>query len=240
MVADVQWRKGMNRLISFLIAATFAVPAFAQFSIGPRLSNYSTDFDTVGTKLKTGRQSAFGAVGGYRAGAFVLDFNYDHDTSNGINPTDIILAVGDYQRDHGEVTGGFSVTPFLDLQGGVRIDSVRVGGVAFFGNNIASDLDFEHQALTAGVRVHSADSAPAGFYLVARGYLGTAKFDNNTSGRVDSDTTGWRGEFGVPIRIGQSNWSVAPGIEYEHIQTKDFDVRLNTNRLFLNFVYTAK
>jgi hypothetical protein len=56
---------------------------------------------------------------------------------------------------------------------------------------------------------------------------------------VNSDSSGFRAEGGLKIRIGESNWSIVPGVEYDHIETKDFDLRLNTNRFFLNFVYRA-
>jgi len=95
------------------------------FTIGPRISNYATDVRTL-TPLDTGRQSSFGVVGDYRTGVFVLDFMYDHDPENGINVSDLLIDTSAYSRDRGEATVGFAVTPFLDLQGGVRFDQMRV------------------------------------------------------------------------------------------------------------------
>lgn len=208
------------------------------FSFGPRISNYSTDIDGGLATLKTGRQSSFGAVGDYRTGNFVLDFNYDHDPENGIRVTDIIFDVGNYSRDKGEVTVGLAVAPILDVQGGIRFDTVRIGGASIFGNAFGTDLNIDHQALTAGVKLHTGDGQQVGFYVLGRGYLGSAKFD--VVGRhVNSDSSGFRAEGGLTIRIGESNWSIVPGVEYDHIETKDFDLRLNTNRFFLNFVYRA-
>jgi hypothetical protein len=133
---------------------------------------------------------------------------------------------------------GFAAAPFLDLQGGVRIDSTRIGGVVILGNPVATDMNIDHQALTAGIRFHT-EPNPVGFFLVGRGLIGSAKLDFG-EGNVDTDTTGYRGEAGLNIRIGDSMWAVQPGYEYDHFETKDFGVRMNTNRFFLNFVYRSR
>jgi hypothetical protein len=162
-----------TRRTLFLLIVCFAAVADAQiqtinttrsggpadsgvFSFGPRVSNDSTDVRETVTPLKTGRQSAFGAVGDYRNGAFVLDFTYDHDPENGISIASLIVDTGNYSRDRGEVTVGFAATPFLDLQGGLRIDSARVGGIAVFNNPVSTDLNIDHHGLTAGIRFHRA------------------------------------------------------------------------------------
>lgn len=234
----VQSDVSMKRL-SLAIALLVAMSAGAQsFEIGPRVSNYSTDLDTDLLRLRTGRVSSYGLVGGYRSGALVVDWLYDHDPENGISLSDLVIDVGDYTRDRGEVTVGFAVLPVLDLQGGVRIDQVRIGGVGFFGNPIGTNMDIDHQALIAGVRFHSATNSPAGFYLLARGMIGTAKFRDVID--QNADTTGYRAEVGIPIRLGESNWSIVPGAEYEHIEAKDVSFRMNTNRAFLNFVYSSR
>ncbi|HSP35345.1 MAG TPA: hypothetical protein VLU46_13595, partial [Thermoanaerobaculia bacterium] len=157
---------------------------------------------------------------------------------NGVSIIDIIVDTGDYSRDRGELTVGFAAAPFLDLQGGVRIESTRVGGVSIFGNPVATDLNIDHQALTAGLRFHT-EPAPIGFFVVGRGFIGSAKLDFG-AGKVDTDTSGYRGEAGLDIRIGESAWSVQPGYEYDHFETKNFGVRMNTNRLFLNFLYRSR
>ncbi len=209
------------------------------FSIGPRLSNYSTDVDAGPAPLKTGRQSSFGIVGDYRTGTFVLDFLFDHDPENGISLTDIIVDTGNYERDRGEATVGFAVASVLDLQGGVRLDSIRIGGASVLGTAFLTDLNIDHQALTAGIRLHSGDHTPVVFYLLGRGYLGSAKFDVRGLD-VNTDTSGFRAEGGLNIRLGESSWWVVPGLEYEHLETDEFDIRLNTNRVFLNFVYRSR
>jgi len=231
----------MKRL-SFAFALLIAVSAGAQsFEIGPRVSNYSTDFDSGLTKLKTGRVSAYGLVGSYRTGSLVFDWLYDHDPENGINVTDIVLDVGDYVRDRGEVTIGFRILPTLDLQGGVRLDQVRIGGISFFGNPIATDFDIDHQAIVGGVKFHTATNGPAGFYVLGRAMVGDAKFRNGiSSDNEDANTTGYRAEAGIPIRLGESNWSIVPGAEYEHWEADDVSFRMNTNRVFLNFVYSSR
>ena len=207
------------------------------FTFGPRLSNYSTDIREELTPLKTGRQSSFGLVGDYRNGNFVLDFMYDHDPSNGVSIVDLIVDTGDYSRDRGEVTVGFAAAPFLDLQGGVRIDSTRVGGVVVIGFPISTDVHIDNQALTGGIKFHT-DGIPLGFFVTARAFLGSAKVDFGL-GNQNTDTSGYRGEAGLNIRIGESAWSVQPGYEYDHFETRDFGIRMNTNRLFLNFVYRS-
>lgn len=205
------------------------------FTIGGRLSNYSTNVREASTPIKTGRQNSFGAVGAYRNGPFVLDFNYDHDPENGLSIVSLIVDTGNYSRDHSEVTAGYSPAPFLDLQGGLRFDTSRIGGVSVFGNRVATDLNIDHQALTGGIRLHT-DTAPLGFFVAGRGFIGSAKVDLGF-GKNDSDTSGYRGEAGLNIRLGESAWSVQPGYEYDHFETKDLGIRMNTNRLFLNFVY---
>ncbi|HVS31795.1 MAG TPA: hypothetical protein VMS98_10095 [Thermoanaerobaculia bacterium] len=211
----------------------------SSFSIGPRLASYSTDF-RAGARVDTGRQSGFGLVGEYRSGQFVLDFMWDHDPENGFSLADIIVDVGNYERDRGEATIGYAVTPNLDLQGGIRFDSVRIGGASFFGNPLFSALEVQHQAITAGVKIHTGDGNPIGWYGVGRGYLGSADFDVAGLG-VNPDTTGFRLETGISIRLGTSSWYAVPGIEYEKIQTdEDFGLELDTNRVFVSFVYRMR
>lgn len=225
-----------------LLGAT-AASAQSVFSIGPRISNYSTrvEGDPL-TTLRTGRQTAFGLVGDYRNGNFNLDFSYDRDSSNGTSLTDILVDDADFQRNRGELAIGYSVLPVLDIQGGVRIEEIRFGGFSLFGNAIGSDLTMDHQALVAGVKLHSTTMNPAGFYLIARGLVGTAKFDDNAD--TQKDTSGWRAEVGVPIQLGSSNWHLVPGAEYEKFDTKTFGlgqkIRLDSNRVFLNFVFSSR
>jgi hypothetical protein len=246
----------MNRTLSFAIlfvlAATAASaqsndyrsssPSPSSFTIGPRYSSYSTRFTGNATAdLETGRQSSFGIMGDYRNGALVFDFNYDYDPSNGVGITDLILDSSDYRRSRTELTVGYALAPVIDLQVGARFESVRIGGFSFFGNPIGSDLSMDHQAITAGVKLHSATNRPAGFYLLGRGYIGSAKFNDDTT--RDKTTSGYRAELGIPINLGESNWSLVPGFEYEHIQTENFSffgdrsVRLDTNRAFIALVY---
>lgn len=223
-------------LILAAAAAEAQAPVPTSFGIGPRISNYSTDFDAGPTAIDTSRQSGYGLVGDYRAGTFILDWRYNHDPENGFSLSDIVVDVGNYEHNGGEATIGFAVTPILDLQGGARIDSIRVGGARFFGGSLFEDLDLDHQAIAAGVQLHSGDHNPVGWYVIGRGYLGSAKFDRLGT-RVTSDTTGYRGEAGVRVRLAQSNWYVVPGLEYERFSTKDYEVDFRTNRVFLNFEF---
>jgi hypothetical protein len=247
----------MNRTLSFaallLLAATAAsaqsnyyrssAPPVSSFTIGPRYSSYSTRFTGNATpELRTGRQSSFGIMGEYRNGALVLDFNYDYDPSNGVGISDLLFDSSDYRRSRTEVTVGYALLPGLDLQAGGRFESVRIGGFSFFGNPFGSDFSMDHQAIAAGFKLHSAVDGPAGFYLLGRGYIGSAKFNDESTN--DKTSTGYRAEFGIPIQLGESNWKLIPGLEYEHIQTEEFgfgsSVRLDTNRAFIAFVYHSR
>jgi hypothetical protein len=237
-----------NRLFPAALAvllAGMATTASAQtsvFSIGPRISNYSTrvEGDPL-TTLRTGRQTAVGLVGDYRNGNFNLDFSYDRDSSNGASITDILIDNGDFQRNRGELAIGYSVLPVLDVQGGVRFEQLRFGGFSLFGGSFG-DVNMDHQALVGGIKLHSTTMNPAGFYLLARGMVGTAKFDDTAN--TQKDTTGYRAEVGIPFALGSSNWHLVPGAEYEHFDTQTFGlgrkIRLDSNRVFLNFVFSTR
>ncbi len=243
----------MRRSVLVLFALACATTASAQslitttrqsrstegvFEIGPRVSNYSTDVREQITPLRTGRQSSFGLVGNYRNGSFMLDFLFDHDPENGISISSLIVDTGNYSRNHGEVAVGFAPAPWIDLLGGVRIDETRIGGVVILGNPVSTDLSIDHQALTAGIRFHSG-ARPIGFFVQGRGFIGSAKLDFG-EGDVDTDSSGYRGEAGLKIGIGDSAWTAQPGFEYDHFETKSRGVRMNTNRFFLNFVYRSR
>ena len=237
----------MRQAALFLALVFVTATAFAQtnanlFSIGPRVSSFSTDLDDVNafTTIKTGRASSFGLIGDVRAsGGLVFDWRYDHDTSDGLSPIATIVDVSDFRRDSGEVTIGYELADIVDLQAGVRLDSFSVGGATFLGTNLVTDLDVDHQALAAGIKIHTPPGQRLGFYVLGRGYVGTAKFHDD-SGRTDGDTSGYRGEAAVIIPLGESNWHLTPGVEYDHIETKNFGFRMNTNRFFLGFVYTSR
>ena len=234
----------MRRIVMTAVLLACATSAYAiqtgtttssSFSIGPRLSNYSTDIEAGPEPFETGRQTAFGVVGDYRTGNFVLDFQFDHDPENGISLSDIVIDVGNYERDRTEATVGFVIAPTIDVHGGIRFDNIRVGGASIFGTPFLSDLEIDHQALTFGLRF-STEGQPVGFYALGRGYLGSAKFDV-IGADVNTDTIGYRGEAGLKIRIGETNWYLQPALEYEHIETDDLDIRIDTNRFMLNFVF---
>ena len=238
-------RNRVFRLLSASLLLLGATAASAQsvFSIGPRISNYSTRVEgDPATTLRTGRQTAFGLVGDYRNGNFDLDFTYDRDSSNGASITDIFIDADDYERNRGELALGYAILPMLDIQGGVRYEEIRFGGFTIFANPFLTDMTMTHQALVAGIKLHSTTMNPAGFYLIARGLVGTAKFDDNAD--TQKDTSGWRAEVGIPIALGSSNWHLVPGAEYEKFDTKSFGlgqkVRLDSNRVFLNFVFRSR
>ena len=209
------------------------------FMIGPRYSNYATTIDDIGSpSLKTGRQNAIGLVGGYRTGSFVLDFQYDSDSGNGIGISNLIADFGDYSRTRGEVTVGVSPIPGFDIHAGGRWESLRIGGATIFGNPVSTDLNVDHQAIVVGARAQTASWRPFGWYLLGRGYLGSAKFDR-AGFRVNSDTSGYRAETAVPVALGDSAWFVVPGLEFERMRTQDSAVRWTTNRFFINFLHSS-
>ncbi|HUP46295.1 MAG TPA: hypothetical protein VM779_12360 [Thermoanaerobaculia bacterium] len=206
------------------------------FSIGPRYSNYSTDIDLVIFTIESGRQHAFGLVGEFRSGSFVLDFNWDHDPENGLQFTDLLpIDFARYERDRGEFTVGWAAHPILDLQAGFRIDTFSLGDFRF-GNDFFSGNDFDHSAILFGVAVHTPTRRPFGVYGKLRGFIGSVDFGGSGFG-VQLDSSGMRMEGGVEIPIGDSQWTAVPGIELERFEA-DPEVRVNTNRFFVNFVYT--
>lgn len=212
------------------------------FAIGPRYSNYSTDVDLFPTSFSSGRQHAFGLAGDYRSGnGFNLDFFYDHDPENGIDVTDILpIELGHFSRNRGEVALGWSLAPQIDIQGGVRLDSISVGGRAL-GTSVFDGVDVDHQALLGGIKLHTAnDPRNVGAYILARGYLGTADFNNAFGYPDQEDSSGYRGEIGVSIPLGETNWHVVPAFEIERIDTKNDTLRLDTNRVIVNFMYTMR
>jgi hypothetical protein len=240
----------MKRILLSIVAVAIASTASAQYSIsqtrtpsaqssliiGPRYTNYSTDVDVGLFTVKSGRQSAIGFSGEYRSGVFVLDFMADHDPENGVSFADLIpLDLANYERDRGELTIGYAALPFLDLQAGARLDSISVGGSV---TGIFNGIDVDHQALVAGVKIHSEDMRRFGAYGLARGYVGSAKTDD-LGVRTNADTTGWRVEGGLMIPVGDSSWAVVPAVEYEHIEANDLGLKLDTNRFLLGFVYRS-
>ncbi|HEU4522636.1 MAG TPA: hypothetical protein VFT12_11575 [Thermoanaerobaculia bacterium] len=206
------------------------------FSIGPRYSNYATDVDMGIVTIETGRQHAFGLVGEYRSGAFVLDFNWDHDPEDGLEISDILpIDFGQYERDRGEFTVGWAAAPILDLQAGFRMDTFSLGG-SVFGGDFFDGEDFDHSAILFGIAAHTPTKRPFGLYGKLRGFIGSVDFDSSLfASQIDS--TGWRAEGGVEIPIGDSQWTAVPGFEYEWLEA-DPEVTVETNRFFVNFVYT--
>lgn len=229
----------MKRAALFISVMLIAGAASAQsFTIGGRYSNYSTELGVAGFEFESGRQSSFGVLGSYRNGPLGLNFQLDHDIENGIGLSDLLpFDFAEYSRDRAEAGVSYTVIPNLDIEGGVRAEQVTVGGSSIFGQELFSDFDFTHQALFAGVNFHSRTIRPVGWYASARGYVGTAQFD--TFGLdVDDDTAGVKFEVGIPIPLGLSGWEIAPGFEYERIESDEFELKLDTNRFFVNVAYT--
>lgn len=237
----------MKRLavIVFVLASTVSshadietTPAGSRrsgFSVGPRFSNYSTEVDIDIGGIDTGRENAFGVVGGYRNGKLVFDLQLDHDPENGISLIDFLpIDFSLYERDRFEVTAGWAALPALDLQAGFRFDTFNLGGGFDF-----SSSSLEHSALALGVHVHTPSNKPFGLYGLMRGYAGELQNDDAGVGsRSEMDTTATRIEGGVILPIGDSAWNVVPGIEFERIEAEDAGITFETNRFFVNVIYT--
>lgn len=208
----------------------------AGFRIGPRYSNYSTDVDIEIVTIDSGRQHAFGLAGDMRSGSFVLDFNVDHDPENGLQISDLLpIEFGRYERTRGEFTVGWAAMPVIDLQAGFRMDTFSIGGQAF-GGSLFGGEDFDHSAILGGIHVHTPTRHPFGVYGLFRGYVGSIDFGGSAF-QAQVDSSGWRAEGGVEIPIGDSRWHAVPGIEFERL-TAEPRVVVETNRFFVNFVYT--
>lgn len=228
----------MKRSHMILILLMISTPGLAQTTwFGGRYSNYATDVEIAGVTLDPGRESSLGLVLDLRQGRFVLRAQLDHDFEGGFSPLDFLpIDFAEYSRDRFEAVAGYAVAEAIDLEAGVRIDSFEIGGLNFFNNNLFGDFSFDHEAVAVGIHLHSPRAANVQWYLSGRGYLGTVESDD-LGFRASTDSTGFRIEAGLPIRVGESRWVVTPGLEYERIETDDFDLEFETNRLFLNFTY---
>ena len=228
----------MRHVMTGFVCLMLTVSAFGQqFSIGGKYSNYETDLGVAGGSVETDRENSLGFIVEYRKDQFVLKGQLDHDFESGIAVFDLFDLV-DYSRDRIEFSAGYGVTPNVDLDIAVRIDSLTVDTFLF--EDFFGDTSLDQEALGAGVTFHSDQEAELGFFLMGRAYVGTAEFDAGLS--ADVDTTGFRIEGGIPIRLGESGWKVVPGIEYERFETDDVigieGFELETNRLVLAFIYT--
>jgi hypothetical protein len=220
-------------LFAFLILA--AATASAQTTLlGGRYSSYSTDITMPLSSVETGRGSSIGFIATYRNSGFVLNGSVDHDFNNGVTLVDVLpIDFGDYERDRGELTVGYSVAPVLDVEAGVRLDKISVGGIF---SDLIEDLDFDHQAITGGITLHSPTIRPIGWYVSGHGYVGSADFQVSGDD-VSDDTFGYKVEAGVPIPVGVSGWEITPGVEFERLETDKWDIEFETNRFFINFGY---
>jgi hypothetical protein len=237
--AETAMKKTFLCSLAFLLIASAA--SAQTFTLGGRYSSYSTDLEVGPATFETGREGSFGLVGSFRSGGLVLSGMYDVDSGGDLDIDIIPLDLAEFERSRFEGTIGYSVLPFMDIEGGVRLDNIEFGGVLFFDD----DVELEHQALTAGITFHTPTIRPVGWYGTVRGYIGTADF--NVQGfDAEADTTGYRLEMGVPIPLGTSAWEITPGVEYEVINTEDDDSLINlgdaldleSNRLFILFGYT--
>lgn len=231
----------MKRTFLILVLFVAAIPAVAQsnFLIGGRYSNYSTDVSLPGFDLETGRQSSIGFLAQLRTQQLVLKGSADNDLGGSLSISELLpFEFDDYSRDRLEFSVGYAPTSFLDLDAGVRIDNFTIRNNVF-GNEFFADEDLEHQALLFGLNVHSETIRPIGWYVSARGYVGSADVDvPGTSPSID--TTGYKLEAGLPLAIGTSGWEITPAFELEQIDLdeEEFPMEIATNRFIVNFAYS--
>lgn len=222
--------------IAALVLLSAAAAEAQSLSIGGRYSNYATDVETDFVTVETGRESSLGFLINYRNGGLVLDGRFDHDFESGISILDILpIDFAEYSRDRTELALGYGITPNFDIEGGVRFDQIELAtdfGDAFFGGT-----DFSHQAIMFGVNAHSSTIRPVGFFGGVRGFVGSADFEVEGID-VSSDTTGAKVEAGIQIPVGLTGWEITPGFEWEFIETDEYDFSFDTNRFFVNFVYS--
>ncbi len=227
----------MKRIAMAFVCVVVAVSAYGQeFTLGGKYSNYETELSVGGEGFDTDRQSSLGFIVEYRNQGFVMKGQLDHDFESGLGFDFFNLA--DYSRDRIEVSAGYGVTKNIDLDFAVRIDSLSVD--TFFFDDFFGGTDLDQEALGAGVMFHSDPAAEFGYFLMARGYVGSAELDLGVG--ADVDTTGFRIEGGIPISLGESGWKIVPGIEWERFETDDIltieGFEFETNRLVLGFTYT--
>ena len=227
----------MKRIAMMVVCLIAGLPAIAQeFTIGGKYSNYETELNLGGAGFDTDRESSLGFILEYRNDRFVMKGQIDSDFESGIGFDFFDFA--DYSRDRIEVSAGYGVTPNLDLDFAVRIDSLSVDTGLF--DEFFGGTDLDQEAFGVGVTFHSDPDAEVGYFLMGRGYVGSAEFDIGLS--TDVDTTGFRIEGGVPIRLGESGWKIVPGVEWERFETDDIlgadGFEFETNRLVLAFTYT--
>ena len=117
------------------------------------------------------------------------------------------------------------------------MDDVSISGFGL-GSGFFDVETFEFQGLVVGANLHTPQTRPFGAYGLGRWYQGTGEFAD--SPRSNYDTSGWRFEGGIMIPIGQSQWTAIPGLEREHLEVQEGDFSIDTNRFFLNFVWTSR
>ncbi|MDX1583380.1 MAG: hypothetical protein R3338_07230 [Thermoanaerobaculia bacterium] len=226
----------MRKAILSVVCLMLASSVFGQqFSIGGKYSNYETELSAAGASIDTDRENSLGFVLEYRNERFVLKGQLDHDFESGLGVFDV-FDLADYERDRIEISAGYGVTPNIDIDFAVRIDSLQID--TFFFDEFSEATDMDQEAIGAGLTFHSDPAADFGVFLMGRGYIGNAEFGIGP----DVDTTGFRIEGGLPIRIGGGNWRIVPGVEWERFETDDIlsveGFEFETNRLVFSFIYS--
>ena len=233
------WEKGdivMKRLFLLVILVTLVCsPMAAQQTFGLKLGAYSTEIDIGSSALDTDRANTFGLFYEWRNPHLVVRASADFDQEADASFT--AGATSKFSRDRFEVLVGYPGTTFMDLEGGIRIDSFDATSFTIPGGSTGR-VGMDRQALVLGLHFHSQRDQRLAWYGIVRGYLGTM----DISGVKDQDTSGYLVETGLPILFG-NGWAVTPGVELERISTDQVagdntSLDFTTDRIFVSVSYT--
>lgn len=225
----------MRRLAGVFLIGMLAVPAVAENRVGGRYSNYATDLGIIGLSIDTGRESSLGVLGQFESGPIIVKAQYDHDFEAGLGFFGF-LDLATLQRDRFEGSVGFRVADYLTLEGAGRWDSLTASSGIFGGFD---DVTVQGPQFGFGATAHSAPGDDFRWYVTGRYYFGSLDVDNIAGTGFDGsiDTNGLRLEIGVPFGIGDSQWVVVPGLEYERYETEASLIEIESNRFFIALQY---
>lgn len=226
--------------IKVLFAAVLcsgALSVSAQESMfGGRYSNYEVDFTSLGISVQTDRANSIGLFGSHRSGPLVFSGYVDHDFDADVGLFDF-FDVASFERDRAEVSLGYGITDFVDLEGALRYDAITVGVADFFTESATADV--EGAQLGIGASFHSSPDARYGWLVRARYYFGEVDVTDFAS--LDVSTI--RLEASFPIRIPDTPWVIVPGVEWEQFETDDqffssgFLLDIESNRFMIGLAY---
>lgn len=220
-------------ILAGIIAVASLLPAVAeaQFSLSGRVSRENSD--SAGRIVDESHVAFLASASvDYQAGRWRFGGNFtDGDSST---ESFFFGSGSEYKRTWKELYAGYSVSPVVEVVGGVRDDRIEVVQYFFATESL---FKVEQTLPFAGIRYHK-HPGRVGVEVSALYYRGTADV---TEGLVDTsgDATGIRIQVALPIRVGQSRSVITPGYDHEN-----FDVGSGANqrgdRLFVQYTYTFR